>query len=78
VSRLRDDLHRLFDRHFTDLPTPTSELRAGTFEPWDSIAHINLVLAIEQEFRVSFTPQEAASVDSFEAMVSFLEDRAAL
>lgn len=35
---------------------------------WDSIAHINLVMAVEQEFRVSFTPEEAGLTTSFQSL----------
>jgi acyl carrier protein len=35
---------------------------------WDSIAHINLVIAVEQHFRVSFTPEEAGMTTSFESL----------
>ena len=42
---------------------------------WDSIAHLNLILAIEQEFRFMMTPEEAGSVRSFGEMLALVESR---
>ncbi len=41
-----------------------------SIEAWESIAHLNLVLSLEQAFRVSFTPDEIAELVSVEAIVS--------
>lgn len=42
---------------------------------WDSMAHINLILAIEQEFRISFTPEEASLATSFGAILGMVAAR---
>ena len=39
---------------------------------WDSIAHLNLILAVEQEFRIMLTPEEAAEARSFDAMLELV------
>ena len=36
-----------------------------TVESWDSIKHMNLVLAIEEEFGVSIPDEDAANITSF-------------
>ena len=39
---------------------------------WDSMAHINLILAIEQEFRIALTPEEASeaiTLDGFREII---------
>jgi acyl carrier protein len=45
---------------------------------WDSLAHINLVLALEQEFGVSFTPEEAGEMLDVEMIERALEAKGAL
>jgi len=41
---------------------------------WDSLAHMNLILAIEEEFGVSIPDDEAANVTSFELLVIVLDE----
>lgn len=36
-----------------------------TVEAWDSIKHMNLVLAIEEEFDVSIPDEDAANITSY-------------
>jgi acyl carrier protein len=36
-----------------------------TVEAWDSIKHMNLVLAIEEEFGVSILDEDAANITSY-------------
>jgi len=36
-----------------------------TVEAWDSIKHMNLVLAIEEEFGISIPDEDAANITSY-------------
>jgi acyl carrier protein len=55
-----DRLTIVFRQVFDD---PTIELEANTtaeqIEGWDSLSHMNLILAIEEQFQVEFTQREA-------------------
>lgn len=42
---------------------------------WDSVAHLNLILAVEQEFRFMMTPEEASAANSFQAMLNLVNGR---
>jgi acyl carrier protein len=44
-----------------------------TLETWDSVNHLNLVLAIEQEFKVRFTPEEIEQLASAERITGLLQ-----
>jgi acyl carrier protein len=46
-----------------------------TIESWDSINHLNLVLALENEFSVSFEPEEVDHLDSVGRIVRALEGK---
>lgn len=49
--------------------------RAG--EPrWDSLAHVSLLVALEQELNVSFPRADRAAMDSFAAVVAAVERQA--
>jgi acyl carrier protein len=68
-ERLQDVFRSLFDRNDLTL-SPT--LSASDIEGWDSIAHINLMFAIEQAFGVRFHGDEfsdARNVGELEALL---------
>ena len=73
---MTDRLHNVVSQVFgvsieklTDADTPDS------IESWDSLAHINLVLALEAEYGISFTPDEAVEMLSVEAIRKILSER---
>jgi acyl carrier protein len=41
-------------------------------EKWDSLGHLNLIVALEEEFDVSFEPEEIAEMTSMEMIVKKL------
>ena len=46
-----------------------------TIEEWDSIMHINLVLAIEEEFGVKFTDEEILEMMNASLIVMALKEK---
>jgi acyl carrier protein len=50
-----------------------AESSADTIETWDSLQHLNFVLAVEQEFGVRFTPEEIEKLISVSTVVEMLE-----
>jgi acyl carrier protein len=50
-----------------------AESSADTIETWDSLQHLNFVLAVEQEFGVQFTPEEIEKLISVNTVVEMLE-----
>ena len=46
-------------------------------EGWDSLQHLNLVLALEKEFDLQFTPEEIEQMLSAELIVDLLEEKLA-
>ena len=49
-----------------------------TIPNWDSLQHLNLVLALEQEFQVQFTPEEIEQLLSVELVAALLEEKRAM
>lgn len=73
----RDErLQRVF-RQVLSLPgeADVRGLSAGEADSWDSIAHINLILAVEQEFGVGLTADEASGALSFREMLRLVESK---
>ena len=46
-----------------------------TIPAWDSVAHLNIVMSIEQEFSVQFSPDELMELRSASALVDALKRR---
>jgi len=44
-------------------------------ESWDSLHHLSLVLALEQEFNVQFSPEEIEQLLSMELTTALLEEK---
>ena len=42
---------------------------------WDSIRHLDLVMALEETFAVSFTSEELGTLTSYRAIVEALDQR---
>ena len=51
--------------------TPPSS--PDTIEGWDSIQHVNLVLALEQNFNVQFLPEDIAEMSTIELIALLVE-----
>ena len=44
----------------------------GTIEVWDSLQHLNLVLALEERFGVQFSVDEVATMNDYSAIVTLI------
>jgi acyl carrier protein len=47
----------------------TPESSQDTIERWDSIGHMNLCLALEEEFEISFDDQQVVSMTNYASIV---------
>jgi acyl carrier protein len=45
-----------------------------TIENWDSLRHMNLVLALEEEFKVAIPDEDAGNITSYKLIKLVLED----
>jgi acyl carrier protein len=48
-----------------------------TIDAWDSVHHLNLVLALEQEFNLQFEPEEIDQMQDIRHILAILENRVA-
>ena len=55
------------------LDTVTRETSHKTVEDWDSLNVLNVLLAVEGEFGVTISPEEAANFVSVEKILAVLE-----
>lgn len=52
----------------------TDESSPDTIESWDSLTHLNLVMALEQEFDVSFSEEQMVELLSFEIVIEAVRE----
>lgn len=49
-----------------------SNLIRSDTEQWDSLMHLELILALEEEFHFRFSAEQAANIDSLDAIAGML------
>ena len=69
---------RLFKVISQVLNVPLSEINVESspdnIEGWDSLKHMNLVLAIEQEFNIQFTEEQIIDMLNVALIIEFLNE----
>ena len=46
-----------------------------TFDKWDSLNHLNLIIALEQHFNISFEPEEIVEMKSLDLIEQHLKSK---
>jgi acyl carrier protein len=77
---MRTELLKLVTPTFRDVfDSPdlvlTEQLSAADVEGWDSFAHINLIVALEGNFRVNFTTTELGQMACVGDLITLLEKK---
>ncbi|HEX2494523.1 MAG TPA: acyl carrier protein [Steroidobacter sp.] len=69
----RTRLEQIFRAVF-ELPmdAPVVQIRKGDIHTWDSLAHVLLVAAIENEFDLAVDPTASMQLDSFESIEHYV------
>ena len=63
MNQLQSELQEVFRRVFDDDELEITEsTSAADVDGWDSMAHINLIIAVEKEFKVKFAASEIAEL----------------
>ena len=71
-QKLTKIFHDVFD---DDSVVLTSELTANDVKEWDSFNHINLIVAVEQAFKIKFQTAELESMKNVGHLVSLIEKK---
>ena len=72
-EELYDNLNEVLRDVFDDESiTVTDETTADDIEDWDSLEHINLVAAVEQEFGIRFSMGQVQSMKNVGEMVDII------
>ena len=74
-SEVLSRIQRVFDEVFMETVVVTPELTANDVEEWDSLSHVSLVLAIEQEFGIRFRVGEVEGTKNVGELAALIEKR---
>ena len=69
IRTIASDLFAVPAEQITPASTPE------TIEAWDSIQHLNLVLALEEKFSVQLSPEEIEEMKSIGAVAKVVEGK---
>ena len=70
-NRLNEVFREVFD---DDSTTVNAETTAADIEDWDSLTHIQLIAAVEDEFGVKFSMKQVSSMKNVGEMAQILAD----
>jgi len=54
-----------------------SDTSVDTIEAWDSLQHLNVVIALEEEFGIGFTDEETITLTTLPLIVAIVDDHLA-
>lgn len=77
MSDVADRLEAIFSDLIFDERVPVRCRTRLNCAKWDSLAQLNLILALEQEFQVTVSDDEVMDLNSFEVALQLVEDKLA-
>lgn len=72
IKRLNEVFRDVFD---DDSIVISERTTADDIEDWDSIEHINLISAVEREFKIRFTMGEVSGMKDVGEMIDIISQR---
>jgi acyl carrier protein len=68
-DRIKEAMARAFNLPVEQIP---NDAAAGSFTPWDSLGHLQLMLELETTFGTSFTTEEMLAIDTLDKIEAHL------
>lgn len=73
---IKEKLQEVFQDVFDDDSIELfDEMTAMDIEDWDSLMHINLILAIEKAFGLKFTTEEISNAKNVGAFIALIQEK---
>jgi len=77
TSEVQARLSKCFQSVFPELPlAECPKASMASLARWDSIAQVTLLVAIEEEFSVTFSPEDFEELTSYGLIADFVEGNA--
>lgn len=71
-NRLQEIFRDIFDEEELEI---SEEMSAKDIEDWDSLAQINLIIAIEKEFHLKFSLDEVSKLKNIGEMLNLISSK---
>ena len=75
MNEIYERLSKVFTEVFDEDITVTSDTTAADIEDWDSLTHITLISAIEDEFRMKFSMKEVVGMNNVGELADIVASR---
>ena len=69
-KKIKNCLKKIFPNK--NIKDDLSKLKIGSYKSWDSLAHLNLLLLVEKEFKIKFPLKLIYEIRSIKEIISFL------
>tara|TARA_B100000427_G_scaffold260283_1_gene224568 strand:+ start:324 stop:554 length:231 start_codon:yes stop_codon:yes gene_type:complete len=73
-NKIENTLEKIFKQIFKKKGN-LKNLKRINEEKWDSLAHVNLIVAIESEFKIRLKPHQIENMNSFKSIVILLNKK---
>jgi len=72
IENLNEVFRQVFDDDTIEIKT---EMTAGDVDGWDSLSHINLIIAVEAAFNIRFSQRELLSFKNVGDLVRCIDNK---
>ena len=72
-KKIHDSLKKIFKSE--KIPKDIKKPKFGSFKSWDSLAHLNLLLLIEKEFKIKFPLNEMLEIRSVKQIIFIVQKK---
>jgi acyl carrier protein len=76
MNKIDNKLKEIIKKTFPKVKIPVKKsLKAGDFEQWDSLGHLNFLLAVEKFYKIKFTMEEMIKIKTFDEILKILKKK---
>ena len=74
MNKINNNLKEVLKKTFPNAKIPSKKnLKAGDFEEWDSLGHLNFLLSVEKFFKIKFSMEEIIKIKDFDEISKIVE-----
>jgi|688.fasta_scaffold28269_5 acyl carrier protein len=77
---IKKTFFQIFNKHFkiekelrANLLARKKDIKINTFQDWDSMKHVIILMAIEKKFKIKITDKNASYFTSFKSGLNYME-----